>query len=260
MPGGIAIRSVSVWPAGKSLAGHARTVRPPTGWNSETMPVLAVIPTQGELDDFLHALVHEGHTVEVAGDGLTPIRRIPGLQLGVALGGLGKTQFAVQTQHLLDRERWTLTVCAGAAGALVDHISIGDVVVATETIEHDIRKAGRPLVPRFVADEATLVRCRTIAPSLGRYRLHFGAIASGDEDIVDIDRRLELQLDTGALAVAWEGAGGARASAFSGVPFLEVRGITDKGDHAGPVNFKANLRTAMRNVATVVSLVAGQAI
>jgi hypothetical protein len=37
------------------------------------------------------------------------------------------------------------------------------------------------------------------------FRVHFGAIASGDEDIIDADRRVEVLVATRALCVAWEG-------------------------------------------------------
>jgi len=58
-------------------------------------------------------------------------------------------------------------------------------------------------------------------------------------------------LRTGALAVAWEGAGGARACHFSGIPFLEIRGITDSADSDAASDFGANLEGAMRNVAAL---------
>jgi adenosylhomocysteine nucleosidase len=53
--------------------------------------------------------------------------------------------------------------------------------------------------------------------------------------------------------VAWEGAGGARAAAFSGVPFIEVRGITDTADHAASRDFAMNLPLAMANVARLLA-------
>lgn len=56
----------------------------------------------------------------------------------------------------------------------------------------------------------------------------------------------------GALAVAWEGAGGARACVFSGLPFLEIRGITDSADHRAPVEFEQNLEKAMANIAILI--------
>lgn len=150
------------------------------------------------------------------------------LGVTVANGGLGKVQFATQTQHLLDvSPDWGLVICAGAAGALVEELSTGDIIVATETIEHDIRsKFAEPLLPRFGSAKAVVTELRIKFPftpvhfgfgpiasgsAFTSFRVRFGPIASGDEDIVDADRRREIQQLTGALAVAWEGAGGARA-------------------------------------------------
>src|SRR5215469_18239594 len=76
---------------------------------------------------------------------------IPGWRALVASGGHGKTQFAVQAQYLIDRfPSVELVICAGAAGSLAPDLSVGDVVVGTETVEHDYRQlfATRPL-PRF---------------------------------------------------------------------------------------------------------------
>jgi len=150
---------------------------------------------------------------------------------------------------------WRLVVCAGAAGGLVDQVAIGDVVVATETVEHDIRKVGRSLVPRFPGAAFALDRCRGTTWSDG-CRVHFGAIASGDEDVASEVRRAECHRLTGALAVAWEGAGGARACAFSEVPYLEVRAVADQANEHGPRDFATNLAKAMRHLAEVLRVIA----
>ena len=50
-------------------------------------------------------------------------------------------QFAVQAQYLIDRfPSVELVIGAGAAGSLAPELSIGDVVVGTETVEHDYRQ------------------------------------------------------------------------------------------------------------------------
>jgi nucleoside phosphorylase len=59
----------------------------------------------------------------------------------VAPGGHGKTQFAVQAQYLIGHfPAVELVICAGAAGSLAPDLSVGDVVVGTETVEHDYRQ------------------------------------------------------------------------------------------------------------------------
>ncbi|CAN5918347.1 hypothetical protein BH11MYX3_BH11MYX3_22100 [soil metagenome] len=219
-------------------------------------PLLIVVPTQTEQAHLLSALAKVGATVEESKLGRLATCQVSSLNAVIALGGLGKTQFAVQTQHLLTVREWRFVICAGSAGSLSDELSTGDVVVATETVEHDIRKVARSTMPRFFADESLIARCRGVVQDLTNVRVQFGAIASGDEDIVGETRRAELRGSTGAVAVAWEGAGGARACQFSGVAFLEVRGITDIADANGPRDFAQHLATAMENVALVVSRIA----
>lgn len=220
------------------------------------MPALAIVPTDGELDELVHAFVADGCSVEVGPVGRVRRHVVRDIDLALALGGVGKTQFGVQTQYLLGLGQWSLVVCAGAAGGLVDDVVIGDVVVATETIEHDIRKVGRVLVPRFPGAASALDRCRArVWPAA--FRVHLGGIASGDEDIVSVERRADCHRLTGALAVAWEGAGGARSCAFTGVPYLEVRAVADQANEHGPRDFGLNLARTMHNLAQVLRVVAG---
>ncbi len=67
--------------------------------------------------------------------------------------------------------------------------------------------------------------------------------------MIDSQRAQEIFGTTEAMAVSWEGAGGARASKFNRLPFLEIRGITDSADHQAMTQFSANLKIAMENVA-----------
>jgi len=216
---------------------------------------LIVIPIQAEIDGFLQGCTELGLPTEAAQLGRLPVVHLPEQGITVAHGGLGKVQFALQTQHLLDASPdWDVVICAGAAGALVDALVPGDIVVATETVEHDIRnKFSAPMLPRFPSADTVLTALRQGPSALTTYAVHFGPIASGDETVVERERRRELHQLTGALAVAWEGAGGARACHFSGVPFIEVRGITDHANSQAATDFKLHLRSAMRHVARLIT-------
>jgi adenosylhomocysteine nucleosidase len=216
--------------------------------------IFVMIPTQKEFDLFLPGCRERGLRAENSTVGRLPVVRFPDLDIVLSRGGLGKVQFAVQTQHLLDAcPGPSLVICAGAAGALVDHLSVGDVVVATETVEHDINnRFGPPLLPRFRGAETLMAEFRSISPVSDSFRVHFGPVASGDEDVVDTARRRALHALTGGLAVAWEGAGGARACQFNDTPFVEIRGVTDDADSDAPTDFEANLESVMRNVATLI--------
>ena len=219
------------------------------------MQILVVTPIQEEIDFFLQSCAEMDMRSESIVLGKLPVVYFPDLNLLVAQGGLGKAQFAVQTQHLLDNcPDLQLVICAGAAGALIKELAIGDIVVATETVEHDIRNQfGPPLLPRFAGDAAMVTTFRRMQLVNPGFQVHFGPIASGDEDVIDIARGREIHQRTRALVVAWEGGGGARACQFSGIPFVEIRGVTDNADHTAAADFALNLNLSLRNVAQFIT-------
>lgn len=219
-----------------------------------SMKILVVIPTELEHGLFLEALARLGFEYETRRVGKIPVTFFPAGQITVAQGGLGKVQFAVHTQHLLDSQPdWDLVLCAGAAGALLPTLVVGDIIVATETVEHDIHnKFGKPRIPRFGGDPTSLALFRQVTHQFDTFRLHFAPVASGDEDVVEKARQQVLRERTGAVAVAWEGAGGAKACQFSGFPFIELRGISDGADSTAADDFVNNLPHVMKNLASLI--------
>lgn len=225
------------------------------------MKRLIITPMKEELDFLLQSCTKAGCHAESATVGRLPVVQLPNLGVTLARGGLGKVQFAVQTQHLLDTcSDWDLVVCAGAAGALAAEVSVGDVVVATTTVEHDYNnKFNKRALPKFDGAKAAITDLKSVSQSVKAFRVHFGPIASGDEDIVETERKRALRESTGALAVAWEGVGGAKACAFSGLPFVEIRGVTDTADHNAASDFEENLEIAMSNLAALIITWVGHA-
>jgi len=146
-------------------------------------------------------------------------------------------------------------ICAGAAGSLTAELSVGDVVVGTETVEHDFRLlfATRPL-PRFPGHGPSIDALRRLAHGVSGFRVVFDVIASGDEDVVVSERAQAIRDQTGAACVAWEGSGAARAALFNGIGSLEIRAVTDAADKEAPQRFDANLPIAMANLASLLRL------
>ncbi len=218
--------------------------------------MLFVAPLQAEFDFFIRRLDEHGYSSTNRQIGRIAARQVPALDIIVARGGHGKTQFGVQTQHLLDHTQDVeAVICFGAAGALAEDLAVGDLVLATETVEHDYTERFRshPL-PRFAGNAALLAALRRLPLQSLPFGVHFGIVASGDEDVIELERAAALRQATEACAVAWEGAGGARSCLFSGIPFVELRAITDTADHNAAANFDANLQVAMANVAALAAL------
>jgi adenosylhomocysteine nucleosidase len=212
--------------------------------------ILIVTPLQEEYSDLYHSLSALDLTSHTERIGRLDVHCFPELNLTLARGGHGKTQFGIQTQHLLDHAKFDLVICAGAAGALAPEVRVGDLVIATFTLEHDYNNkfSERPK-PRFAGHAKSIEQIKALDLSDANFKVHFGIMAGGDEDVIEVTRGAELRELHDALAVAWEGVGGARASAFSDVPYLEMRGATDTANHEAPVVFYVNLKIVMKNIA-----------
>src|SRR5512142_1738520 len=185
--------------------------------NASSLPhILTVTPLQEELDclhDSLSALGLSSYPDKI---GKLDVYCFPEIHVTLTRGGHGKTQFGIQTQHLLDHAKFDLVLCAGAAGALAPEVRIGDLIVATSTLEHDyqVKFVVRPK-PQFAGDLKSIQQIRALELSEADFKVHFGIMAGGDEDVIEVTRGAELHKAHNALGVAWEGIGGARAAAFS---------------------------------------------
>lgn len=217
--------------------------------NENTRMTLIAIPLKFEMQFLIEQLELRGHPTETVSLSHMSVRKIPSLNTFVGVAGHGKTQFALQTQYLLLQLRGIKQVLGlGGAGALTEKTAIGDLVLSLNTIEHDYTE-------RFLKQQLPSFRGHSSLLDIGSsvkvngYKIHRGIVASGDEDIVDTSRAQEIFARTEALAVAWEGAGLARACQFMKVPHLEIRAITDFANKSTPIDFQSNLKLAMQNSA-----------
>lgn len=167
------------------------------------MTTLIVTPLPEEQQYLVSALAGDGSTAERVNIGPIDIYEFPKLNLAVARGGHGKTQLAVHTRYLLDRRPDVKQViCAGAAGALAPELNVGDIVIASVTVEHDylLKFVSRP-DPAFPGDAEMLAEFRSLKPT-ETYNVYVGIVASGDEDVIDLLRGSAIREQTRALAVA----------------------------------------------------------
>ena len=95
---------------------------------------------------------------------------------------------------------------------------------------------------------------RRSAQAVSGFQVAFDVIASGDEDVVASERAKAIRDQTGAVCVAWEGSGAARAALFNGIGSLEIRAVTDAADKEAPQRFDANIPIAMANLANLLRL------
>ena len=186
-------------------------------------------------------------------------------------GGVGKVRAATTAALLVAHFPLRGIIFTGVAGALADHLQMGDVVLAHTAIEHDFG-TGRPegfvlgidFIPelRHPLAEADSALYDLIVAHPERIPLHplqgrdpiiyQGLVATGDVFVADANLRRQIRERTGALVVEMEGAAVVRVAQEAGIPCLLVRSVSDAGDDADFLSF---FQTAALNSAAIVRTV-----
>ncbi len=178
-----------------------------------------------------------------------------GTPVVLALSRIGKVAAATTATTLIEAFGAQRLVFTGVAGGIGADVQVGDVVVATEFVQHDMDAS--PLFPRYqiplydrerFACDAALAQALLGATRAGLGQLelpatvHHGLIASGDRFVSAAEeaRALHAALsDAGhaPLAVEMEGAAVAQVCHDYGVPFAAMRTISDRADDTAHVDF-----------------------
>jgi adenosylhomocysteine nucleosidase len=193
-----------------------------------------------------------------------------GIDCVCVLSRLGKVASSATAAMLIERFDVSHLLFTGVAGSADTKVKVGDIVIATELVQHDMDT--RPLFPQFEIPLTGLSRFPSDAKinsqlvqaasnflaqdllseiskenrlnfNLHQPRVHQGLIASGDEFIASVSRLQELKADfPDLLAVEMEGAAVAQVCHEFGVPFSVVRTISDNANEDSAVDFLSFIR------------------
>lgn len=182
-----------------------------------------------------------------------------GHDLVLVTSGVGKVNAAMCAQLLIDDFAVEAIICTGAAGALHEDLEIGDVVVAEDCVQYDLRVEplgfSRGQVPytelRFFSASPPLVQSAREV-NLSAHCIRMGRVCTGDRFIQDADERSEIHAELDGDCVEMEGAAVGQVCALNDVPFLLVRAISDRADGSSDVDFQAFLEEAAQSSAQIV--------
>ena len=193
-----------------------------------------------------------------------------GHEVVVVLSRIGKVAAATTATVLVERFGVSRIVFTGVAGGLAAQAHVGDVVLATELLQHDMDAS--PLFPRhevpltgmtrYVTDPVLTETLRRAVPlalqdvvkhlprsdwlglDLTQARVHEGLVISGDRFVATTAESVALQRELpDALAVEMECAAMAQVCHEYGVPLAAVRTISDRADDAAHVDFPKFIQT-----------------
>lgn len=168
-------------------------------------------------------------------------------ELVIVRSGIGKVNAGICTQILIDLFDVSLVINTGIAGSLDANINIGDIVISTDTIQHDVDAVAfgydLGVIPRmetsvFPADARLLELATRICKEVNKdISVINGRIVSGDQFIADKGKKDWLTSQFHGICTEMEGAAIAQAAYLNNVPFLIIRAISDKADDSAHMDY-----------------------
>lgn len=191
-----------------------------------------------------------------------------GVEAVVVRSGIGKVNAGICTQILADVYGVDAVINTGIAGSLRAEINIGDIVISTDALQHDMDATGfgyEPgVIPQmetscFRADEELLRKaeaaCREAVPEI---QVFTGRVVSGDQFISDKAVKERIIGQFGGMCTEMEGAAIAQAAYLNGIPFVIIRAISDKADDSATVDYPAFEREAIAHSVALVENFVGR--
>ncbi len=186
----------------------------------------------------------------------------------VVRSGIGKVNAAICTQILADDFDVDAVVDTGIAGSLQAVIDIGDIVLSSDALQHDMDAGGfgYPIgvIPQmscsvFPGDEKLISIaqecCAQVNPDIHCY---VGRIVSGDQFISD-GKKKQWLIDTfDGYCAEMEGAAVAQTAWRNHIPFLIIRAVSDKADESASVDYSVFEAGAVDHCVRLVTAMAGR--
>ena len=191
--------------------------------------------------------------------------RLSGCDVVIVMCGVGKVHAAMCTQVLCGHFGATHIVNTGVAGSLDAALDIGDVLVSTDAVQHDMDvhylgyDVGR--VPgldttAFAADEKLMKLAFEVSEELRPGHTRLGRVATGDQFVCSDEQKAKIIADTGASCTEMEGGAIAQVAYVNQVPFVILRAISDKADGSAELDYPTFEKMAAANCAAVTEALA----
>lgn len=208
----------------------------------------------------LHQAMTQVHTHEI-GKAMIYQGKLDGKSIVLCLSGIGKVNAAIATTLLCEHFSPDCIINTGSAGGISRGLSIGDIVIGTETAHHDVDvtafgyQFGQvPHCPeRYASTHELIYAAEEASKHQKNIRFQHGLIISGDQFINnnDILNHIRNRFPS-ALALEMEAAAIAQTCWRFNKPFVVIRSISDTADNHAEISFDNFLQTASVHSAQMV--------
>lgn len=181
--------------------------------------------------------------------------RLLGTDVVIARAGVGKVNAAVCAQTMALIYEPELIINSGVSGALSPELRVGDVVIGTDVVQHDVDTTALGDEPGFVStvdrlsfplDNFASTAIAAAAEELG-IRAVRGRIASGDQFVASTERKEEIVRLFSAVTCEMEAGAIAHVCFLNRVSCAVIRCISDGGNEEAPMSYEEFLPLAAKN-------------
>lgn len=168
--------------------------------------------------------------------------------------GIGKVNAAITATLLIEKYNVEKIIFSGVAGSVNKEINVGDVVIGTDILQHDVdatefgyKKGQIPQMPvySFESDIELIEKVKKIENT--EIKLSFGRILTGDQFISGKEIKTKLGEEFEALCVDMESGAVAQVCYKLNKKFLIIRSISDSISDDSGMEYDVFVKLAAKN-------------
>ena len=198
-----------------------------------------------EVEELLNSL--DETDCQKIGDTQFHVGKLCGKNVVVSECGIGKVNAAMCAQTMITHFKAKWIINSGIAGTISPEVGIGNIVISTETVQHDYDYTEMGYAPGEVPNVGTVAikaddklretAANAISKTTLGTKVFQGRICTGDQFIAGGDEMKKITDVFGGLCCEMEGGAIAQVSYLNKVPFVIIRAISDDVDGGGPEDF-----------------------
>jgi adenosylhomocysteine nucleosidase len=171
----------------------------------------------------------------------------------VVLARIGKVAASTTATTLINLFNVSAVILTGVAGGIHPEVKIGDIVVGTNFIQHDMDASESKMFKKFeipllgtdkihaddsLINKATISSKEVLKKMFPENSVHVGLMGAGDQFIASKVKVDSLRKEIpDLLCVEMEGAAAAQVCFEFGVPFVSIRSISDNANDDAATDF-----------------------
>ena len=168
---------------------------------------------------------------------------LSGKDVVLVRSGIGKVNAAMCTEALIIKYNVECVINTGIAGSLNSKIDIGDIVLSTDSLEHDMDVSGLGYDKGVVPDQ----ECSIYPAADDIRKIAKEACEAVNPDIKVFEGRVVNKIikNFSGFCTEMEGAAIAHVAWLNNIPYLVIRSISDKADDSADMDYPSFQKKAI---------------